>query len=161
MYVFYCLITIIILWRRCWRDMAKRIIVLNVKYVILLSTLVNQIEYVVNAKRKTVWPSPHLPDVAKSVFALFAIVPVSEITWKTVGVTIQSHVTPAVHRYSAWTRMQFIILQLLFKICQTRSPVLYWGEKAIQCQVVEICFLQLLEYSKHDWHWNKATRPRS
>ena len=34
--------------------MVKRIIVLNVKYVILVSTLVNQIEYVVNAQRKTV-----------------------------------------------------------------------------------------------------------
>ena len=31
---------------------------------------------------------------AKSVLTLFAIVPVSEITWKTVYVTIQSHVTP-------------------------------------------------------------------
>ena len=42
---------------------------------------------------KTVCPSPHLPDVAKNVLALFAIVHVSEITWKTVCVTIQSHVT--------------------------------------------------------------------
>ena len=42
-----------------------------------------------------VCPSPHLPDVAKNVLVLFAIVHVSEITWKTVGVTIQSHVTPA------------------------------------------------------------------
>ena len=48
---------------------------------------------VVNAQRKTVNPSPHLPDVAKSVLALFAIVPVSEITCKMVCVTIQSHVT--------------------------------------------------------------------
>ena len=54
--------------------MAKIIIVLNVKYVILVSTLVNQLEYVVNAQRKTVCPSPHLPDVAKSVLALFVIV---------------------------------------------------------------------------------------
>ena len=46
-------------------------------------------------REKTVCPSPHLPNVAKSVLALFAIVPVSEITWKTVYVTIQSHVTPA------------------------------------------------------------------
>ena len=58
--------------------MAKRIIVLNVKYVIIGSTHVNQLEYVVNAQRQTVNPSPHLPDVAKSVLTLFAIVPVSE-----------------------------------------------------------------------------------
>ena len=77
------------------RGMAKIIIVLNVKYVIQVSTLVNQLEYVVNAQKKTVCPSPHLPDVTKSVLALFAVVPVSEITWKTVYVTIQSHVTPA------------------------------------------------------------------
>ena len=75
--------------------MVKIIIVLNVKYVILVSTLVSRLEYVVNAQRKTVCPSPHLPDVAKSVLALFAIVPVSEITCQTVYVTIQSHVTPA------------------------------------------------------------------
>ena len=75
--------------------MAKRIIVLNVKYVIIVSTLVNQLEYVLNAQRKTVWPSPYLPDVAKSVLALFVIVPVSEITCQTVYVTIQRHVTPA------------------------------------------------------------------
>ena len=43
--------------------MTKVIIVLNVKYVII----VDRLEYVVNAQRKTVWPSPHLPDVAKSV----------------------------------------------------------------------------------------------
>ena len=73
--------------------MANIIIVLNVKYVILVSTLGNQLEYVVNAQRKTVNPSPHLPDVAKSVLALFAIVPVSEITSQTVYATIQSHVT--------------------------------------------------------------------
>ena len=93
MYVFYCLVTIIIFCRRCRRGMAKIIIVLNVKYVILVSTLVNPLEYVVNAQRQTVNPSPHLPDVAKSVLALFAIVPVSEITSQTVCVTIQSHVT--------------------------------------------------------------------
>ena len=75
--------------------MVKIIIVLNVKYVILVSTLVNQIEYVVNAMRKLVFPSPHLPDVAKSVLALFVIVLVSEITCQTVCVTIQSHVTHA------------------------------------------------------------------
>ena len=44
---------------------------------------------------KPVCPSPHLPDVAKSVLVLFAIVHVSEITCQTVYVTIQSHVTPA------------------------------------------------------------------
>ena len=76
--------------------MVKIVIVLNVKYVILVSTLVNRLEYVVNPQRKTVCPSPHLPHVAKSVLALFAIVPVSEITWKTVYVTIQSHVTHVV-----------------------------------------------------------------
>ena len=75
--------------------MVKIIIVLNVKYVILVSTLVSRLEYVVNAQRKTVCPSPHLPDVAKSVLALFAIVPVSEITCQTVYMTVQSHVTPA------------------------------------------------------------------
>ena len=74
--------------------MAYSIIVFNVKYDIIVSTLVNQLEYLLNAQRKTVSPSPHLPDVAKSVLALFVIVPVSEITWKTVYVTIQSHVTP-------------------------------------------------------------------
>ena len=73
--------------------MANIIIVLNVKYVILVSTLVSRLEYVLNTQRKTVCPSPHLPDVAKSVLALFAIVPVSEITCQTVYVTIQSHVT--------------------------------------------------------------------
>ena len=93
MYVFYCLITIIILWRRCRRGMANIIIVLNVKYVILVSTLVIRLEFVLNAQNKTVCSSLHLPDVANSVLALFAIVPVSEITWKTVYVTIQSHVT--------------------------------------------------------------------
>ena len=39
----------------------------NVKYVKLVSTLVNRLEYVVNAQRQTVNPSPHLLDVAKSV----------------------------------------------------------------------------------------------
>ena len=73
--------------------MAIIILVLNVKYVILVSTLVNRLEYVVNAQSQTVCPSPHLPYVAKSVLALFAIVPVSEITCQTVCVTIQSHVT--------------------------------------------------------------------
>ena len=66
------------------------------KYVIIVSTLVNQLEYVVNAQRKTVNSSPHLPDIAKSVLALFVIVPVSEITCQTVYVTIHSHVTHAV-----------------------------------------------------------------
>ena len=73
--------------------MAYSIIVLNVKYVIIVSTLVNQLEYVLHAQRKTVCPSPHLPDVAKSVLALFVIVHVSEITCQTVYVIIQSHVT--------------------------------------------------------------------
>ena len=72
--------------------MAYFIFVLNVKYVIIVSTLVNQLEYVLNALRKTVCPSPHLPDVTKSVLARFAIVPVSEVTCQTVYVTIQSHV---------------------------------------------------------------------
>ena len=68
--------------------MAHSIIVFNVTYVIIVSTLVNQLEYVLNYQ-----PSPHLPDVAKSVLALFVIVPVSEITCQTVYVPIQSHVT--------------------------------------------------------------------
>ena len=68
--------------------MAYSIIVLNVKYVIIVSTLVNQLEFVLNAQRKTVCPSPHLPNVAKSVLALFAIVLVSEISCQTVYVTI-------------------------------------------------------------------------
>ena len=39
---------------------------------------------------------PHIYQMSqKSVLALFAIVPVSEITCQTVYVTIQSHVTPA------------------------------------------------------------------
>ena len=63
-----------------------------VKYVIIVITLVNRLEYVLNTQRKTVCLSPHLPDVAKGVLVFFAIVPVSEITWKTVYVTIQSHV---------------------------------------------------------------------
>ena len=46
--------------------MANIIIVLNVKYVKIVSTLVNQLEYVVNTQRKTVCPSPYLPDVANS-----------------------------------------------------------------------------------------------
>ena len=46
-------------------------------------------------RKKTVSPSPYLPDVVKSVLALFAIVHVSEITCQTVYVIIQSHVTPA------------------------------------------------------------------
>ena len=45
--------------------MVNIIIVLNVKYVILVSTLVSRLEFVVNAQGKTVCPSPHLPDVAK------------------------------------------------------------------------------------------------
>ena len=44
---------------------------------------------------KTVNPSPHIPDVAKGVLALFVIVPVSEIICQTVCVTIQRHVTYA------------------------------------------------------------------
>ena len=72
--------------------MANIIIVLNVKYVIIVSTHVIQLKYVVNVQRKTVSPSSHLPDVAKSGLALFAIVPVSEITCQTVYATIQSHV---------------------------------------------------------------------
>ena len=43
--------------------------------------------------REKCQPSPHLPDVAKSVLALFAIVPVAEITCQTVYVPIQSHAT--------------------------------------------------------------------
>ena len=77
----------------CRRGMAYSIIVLNVKYVIILSTLVNQLEYVLNAQRKTICLSPHLTDVVCSILALFVIVPVSEITCQTVYVTIQSHVT--------------------------------------------------------------------
>ena len=61
--------------------------------VILVNTLVNQLEYVLNDKGKTVYPFSQLPDVAKSVLALFAIVPVSKNTCQTVYVTIQSHVT--------------------------------------------------------------------
>ena len=56
--------------------------VLNVKYVIIVITPVNQLEYVLNAQRKTVCPSPHLPDVTASVLALFAIVHASEISWE-------------------------------------------------------------------------------
>ena len=61
--------------------MAEIIIVLNVKYVIKVITLVNPLEYVLNTKRKTVGPLPHLPDVAESVLVLLEIVHVSEITW--------------------------------------------------------------------------------
>ena len=75
--------------------MTNIIIVFNVRYVILVIRLVNRLEYVVNAQRLTVCPSPHLPDIAKSVLALFAIVPVSEITCQMVCVTIQSHVKHA------------------------------------------------------------------
>ena len=47
--------------------MAKIIIVLNVKYVILVSTLVNQLEYVVNAQRKT----PRIYQMLHKVFGSF------------------------------------------------------------------------------------------
>ena len=140
MYVFYYLITIIILWRRCRRGMANIIIVLNVKYVILVSTLVNQLEYVVNAQRQTVNPSPHLPDVTKSVLALFAIVPVSCFRNRLENGVCDNSKSP--DPCGQW----FI------------GPLLY---HEVQCQVVEICFLQLCVYSKHDWHWNKTTHPRS
>ena len=40
--------------------------------------------------------SPHLPDVAETVLAILTIVHVSEITWETVYVIIQSHVTHVV-----------------------------------------------------------------
>ena len=73
--------------------MANIIIVLNVKYAIIVSTLVNQLEYELNAQIKTVNTSPHSPVVAKSILALFEIVPVSEITCQAVYVTIQTHVT--------------------------------------------------------------------
>ena len=57
----------------------------------MVSTLVNQLEYVLNAQRKTVFPSPPLPDVAIT----FHNSTCSEITCQTVCVTIQSHVTHA------------------------------------------------------------------
>ena len=68
--------------------MANIVIVLNVKYVILVSTLVNRLEYVVNAQRQTVCPSPP----HKKCFASFHNSTCSEITYQTVCVTIQSHV---------------------------------------------------------------------
>ena len=107
--------------------MAKRIIVLNVKYVILVSTLVSRLEFVVNAQRKTVCPSPHLPDVAKSVLALFAIVHVSEITWKTVYVTIQSHVTPAARGSSVQcliTYAIYLIAVIVLKLSNQITSIL-------------------------------------
>ena len=65
-------------------------IVLNVKYVILVST----------------------PDVAKSVLALFEIVPVSEITWKSVYVTIKSHVTYV----TSGSSVQYLITYAIYPI---------------------------------------------
>ena len=102
--------------------MAKRIIVLNVKYVILESTIVHQLEYVVNAQ-KTVSPSPHLPDVAKSVLALFAIVHVSEITWKTVGVIIQSHVTPAASGSSVQCLITYAIYPIVVIVLNLSNQI--------------------------------------
>ena len=54
------------------------------KYVIIVCTLVNQLEYVVNAQIKNVCPFPHFPDFVKSVLTYFAIVHVSEIDCQTV-----------------------------------------------------------------------------
>ena len=63
------------------------------KYVIIEFTLVNQIQFVINAQRITVCPCPHLPGVVKSVLAHFTIIHVSEITCQTVYATIRRHVT--------------------------------------------------------------------
>ena len=103
--------------------MAKRIIVLNVKYVILESTIVHQLEYVVNAQRKTVCPSPHIPDVAKKVLVLFAIVHVSEITWKTVCVTIQSHVTPAASGSSVQCLITYAIYPIVVIVLNLSNQI--------------------------------------
>ena len=83
--------------------MVKIIIVLNV-YVILVSTIVHQLEYVVNAQRKLSDP-PTFTRCCKKCFGAFRnSIHVSEITWKTVCVTIQSHVT------NAASGLQYILL---------------------------------------------------
>ena len=103
--------------------MVNIIIVLNVKYVILVSTLVSRLEFVVNAQGKTVCPSPHLPDVAKNVLALFAIVHVSEITWKTVCVTIQSHVTSAVSGSSVQCLITYAIYPIVVIVLNLSNQI--------------------------------------
>ena len=95
--------------------MANISIVLNVKYVIIVNTLVNQLEYVVNAQIKTGCPPPYLPDVAKSVLDLVVTVPVSEITCQTVHVTIQSHVTHAASGSSVQCLNTYAIYRHLIK----------------------------------------------
>ena len=72
--------------------MANIIIVLNVKYVIIVSTLVFRLEFVVNAQRKTVCPSRTFTRCCKKCFGAFRN-STCIITWKTVYVIIQSHVT--------------------------------------------------------------------
>ena len=92
--------------------MVFSIIVLNVKYVIIESTLVIQLEYLLNDQRTTVCPSAHLPDLAKSVLTLFEIVPVSEIICQTVYVTIQSHVT----HVASGSSVQYLITYAIYPI---------------------------------------------
>ena len=96
--------------------MVNIIIELNVKYVIIVNTLVNQLEYVVHAQIRTVNPSPDLPDVAKSVLAFFVIVPVSEITCQTVYVTIQTHVTHEASSSSVQCLNTYAIYRHLIKV---------------------------------------------
>ena len=69
--------------------MAKIIIILNVKYVILVSTLVNQLEYVVNAHRKNCRPLPTFT----RCFDSFRNSTCFRNHLETVYVTIQSRVT--------------------------------------------------------------------
>ena len=71
-----------------WGGMAKMIIVLNVKYVVIVSTLVNQLEYVVNVQRKTVCPSPQCFGACRKRRCFR-----NHLSNGVCHVTIQSHVT--------------------------------------------------------------------
>ena len=123
--------------------MAYSIIVLNVKYVIIVSTLVNQLEYVLNAQRKTVCPSPHLPDVAKSVMARFALVPVSEVTCQTVYVTIQSQVTLVVSCSAVQCLITYAIYHIAVIVQNMSNQItsVLLKLKEVQCQIVEINYI--------------------
>ena len=104
--------------------MANIIIVLNVKYVILESTIVHQLGICSKCSgKKLSAPPPHLPDVAKNVLALFAIEHVSEITWKTVCVTIQSHVTPAVSGSSVQCLITYAIYPIVVIVLNLSNQI--------------------------------------
>ena len=131
--------------------MVFSIIVLNVKYVIIESTLVIQLEYLLNDQRTTVCPSAHLPDFAKSVLTLFEIVPVSEII-------CQNCVCD--NSKSCDTCSQWFIGPVLDHVCNISycSYCSKAGKPDHQCfidvkkrfNVKSWRFLRLLVYSKHN-----------